>query len=252
MPASLIPALRRRAIALALAGDRVECPVCGRTYRRFQRDPAGYDAFCPRCGSRARHRVIWLCLARWGVAARRGLRVLHLAPEHGLETRLRALPGVRYLSADLAHPRAMEHFDLRDIPHPDDAFDLVICSHVLEHVEDDARALAELHRVVAPGGDLLVMVPFDSERDATLEDPAVVGAEARRAAYWAPDHVRLYGRDVEARLAAPGFEVELDRFALDCDEATAARYGLRRDEFVFRCRQVAAASREPAARNWRS
>jgi SAM-dependent methyltransferase len=237
MRAEPVPALRRRLIALALAGDRVECPLCGRTYRRFQRDPAGYDAFCPRCGSRARHRVVWLCLERWGVAARPGLRVLHLAPEHGMEARLRGLPGVRYLSADLAHPRAMEHFDLQDIPHPDGSFDLVICSHVLEHVDDDARALSELFRVLAPGGDLLVMVPFDSGREATLEDPAVVGAADRRAAYWAADHVRLYGRDLEARLAAPGFEVSLDRFALDCDDATAARYGLRRDELVFRCRQ---------------
>jgi SAM-dependent methyltransferase len=235
----LLPAVRRRSVALALRGDRVECPLCGRRYRRFQRDPAGYDAFCPRCGSRARHRVLWLALERSGTTARSGLRVLHMAPEHGLETRLRGLPGTRYLSADLAHPRAMEHFDLEDIPHADGSFDLVLCSHVLEHVADDERAIAELHRVTAPGGELLVMVPFDATRQATLEDPAVVGAEARRAVYWAEDHVRLYGPDLPARLAAPGFAVEVDRFALDCDEATRARYGLRRDELLFRCRRVA-------------
>ncbi|MCW3066869.1 MAG: SAM-dependent methyltransferase [Solirubrobacterales bacterium] len=232
----LLAASRRRLIALALRGDRVACPLCERRYRRFQRDPAGYDAFCPRCGSRARHRVLWLALERSGIPARPGLRVLHMAPEHGLEARLRALPGVRYLSADLAHPRAMEHFDLEEIPHEDAGFDLVVCSHVLEHVADDDRAIGELRRVTAPGGDLLVMVPFDPTREATLEDPAVVAAEERRAAYWAEDHVRLYGRDLTERLAAPGFAVEMDRFAVDCDEATRARYGLRRDEVLFRCR----------------
>jgi len=230
-------AARSRLFALALRGDRVGCPLCGRIYRRFQRDPAGYDLFCPRCGSRARHRALWLALERTGVAARRGLRVLHMAPEHGLEARLRALPDARYLSADLAHPRAMEQFDLQDIPHADGSFDLVLCSHVLEHVADDARAIAELHRVVSPGGELLVMVPFDGTRAATLEDPAVVGAEARRAAYWGADHVRLYGNDLAERLAAPGFTVETDRFALDCDDATAARYGFLRDEVLFRCRR---------------
>jgi SAM-dependent methyltransferase len=243
MLGSLLRAARRRLIALGLRGDRVECPLCGRRYRRFQRDPAGYDAFCPRCGSRARHRVLWLALERWGVTERRGLRILHMAPEHGLEARLRALPGARYLSADLAHPRAMEHFDLEEIPHADGAFDLVVCSHVLEHVADDARAIAELRRVTAPDGELLVMVPFDASREATLEDPAIVGAAERRSAYWAADHVRLYGTDLADRLGGPGLAVEMDRFAIECDEATRARYGLRRDEILFRCRPVAPASR---------
>jgi SAM-dependent methyltransferase len=237
LPERAFLAARSRAIALALRGDRVECPLCGRRYQRFQRDPAGYDLFCPRCGSRARHRALWLALERAGVTARRGLRILHMAPEHGLEARLRALPDARYLSADLAHPRAMEHFDLQDIPHADGSFDHILCSHVLEHVADDARALSELHRVTAPVGELLVMVPFDGTREATLEDPAVVGAAARRATYWGADHVRLYGNDLADRLAAPGFAVETDRFALDCDAATAARYGLLRDELVFRCRR---------------
>jgi hypothetical protein len=48
--------------------------------------------------------------------------------------------------------------------------------------------------------------------------------------------VRLYGNDLAARLAAPGFDVEVDTFALDCPAEVAARYGLRRDELLFRCR----------------
>ena len=230
------PAARRRLIGFWLRGRAVTCPLCGRSYRRFQRDRAGYDSFCPRCGSRARHRVLWLALSRSAVLRSPGLRVLHLAPEHGLELALRALPGVRYLSADLSHPRAMEHFDLHDIPHADGTFDLVLCSHVLEHVADDARVISELFRVTAPGGETIVMVPFDPRRASTLEDPSLVTAAQRREAYWAEDHVRLYGNDLADRLAAPGFAVEVDRFALDCDDATAARYGLRRDELLFRCR----------------
>jgi ubiquinone/menaquinone biosynthesis C-methylase UbiE len=49
--------------------------------------------------------------------------------------------------------------NLEDIPFDDDAFDLVTCLDVIEHVADDRRALTELRRVTRPGGRLLVTVP---------------------------------------------------------------------------------------------
>ena len=45
------------------------------------------------------------------------------------------------------------------LPFPDDRFDFAVCLDVLEHIEDEVRALRELRRVVRPGGTLLVTVP---------------------------------------------------------------------------------------------
>ena len=48
---------------------------------------------------------------------------------------------------------------ITELPLPDDRFDFAVCLDVIEHIDDDLRALRELHRVVRPGGTLLVTVP---------------------------------------------------------------------------------------------
>lgn len=45
------------------------------------------------------------------------------------------------------------------LPFPDDTFDHIICSEVMEHIPDDSAAAAELTRVLKPGGQLAVTVP---------------------------------------------------------------------------------------------
>jgi hypothetical protein len=64
------------------------------------------------------------------------LSLLHFAPEYALR-RLSQLPNLRYLSADLDAPDAMEHFDITPIPHADDSCDPILCIQALEHVPDD-------------------------------------------------------------------------------------------------------------------
>jgi len=49
--------------------------------------------------------------------------------------------------------------DLLALPFPDDYFDVVMASEVLEHIPDDDRAMAEIARVVRPGGRVAVTVP---------------------------------------------------------------------------------------------
>jgi SAM-dependent methyltransferase len=74
------------------------------------------------------------------------LKVLHFAPEAGLQRKLKSLPTLTHVSADLSLRLADERFDICDIPHPADSFDVVLCSHVLEHVPDDRKAISELYR----------------------------------------------------------------------------------------------------------
>jgi SAM-dependent methyltransferase len=196
------------------------CPVCRTPLRSFAdaRLPASQ---CPRCGSLQRHRHLWLYLER--EAGVRG-RVLHIAPEPGLARALRRRSGVEYLSGDLEPGAAMRVLDLEHLDLPEASFDWILCSHVLEHVGDDRAAMRELHRVLRPGGTLLVQVP--TYGPTTDEDPSVTDPEARRARFGQPDHVRVYGDDVHDRLRAAGFAVEPRVYRDELVPEERRRFGL--------------------------
>jgi len=86
--------------------------------------------------------------------------------------RLARLPGLRYVTGDLDSPLADIELDVMDLPFEADSFDFLICNHVLEHVADDRRAMAEVQRVLRPGGWAILMCPVDGRRARTLEDPS--------------------------------------------------------------------------------
>jgi SAM-dependent methyltransferase len=184
-------------------------------------------AICPGCGAQERHRAVWLYLrARRPELFSEALSVLHFAPEESFQRRLSALTKLRYVTADLELPHASEHFDIVRIPYPDDSFDVILCVHVLEHVEEDRRAMRELARVLKPDGWALILVPMDEDRAETYEDAAITAPRERERAFWQHDHVRLYGRDFPERLREEGFRVTVDPYVRDLDQETVARHGL--------------------------
>lgn len=149
---------------------------------------------------------------------------------------LERLPGVDYLSADLGSPHAMVRMDITDTRVASDSFDLIYCSHVLEHVRDDRAAIREMFRVLKPGGRALIMVPLSE--GPTLEDPAVIDPAERERLYLQSDHLRLYGLDdLRERLAAHGFEVEVTFARELVDAAGCAQMGLNPHEPIFDARK---------------
>jgi SAM-dependent methyltransferase len=227
----------RRWIAVAYRGDARHCPCCDGRFRCFLPSgrPVRPDAACPRCGALERHRLLWLYLAERTDLFTAPARVLYMAPEVQLQARLRGLPRLSYLSGDLDSPLAMTRMDLLALPCRDECFDAVICSHVLEHVADARRALAEIHRVLAPGGWSIVQSPLDPGRATTLEDPSVTTPEERERVFGQRDHVRIFGRDYESLLARAGFEVHVDGFAREHDPAWATLHGIDPAEDIYRC-----------------
>ena len=230
-------AARRRLDAARHRGDAVECPICGGRYRHFKPDWNRPGAKCWRCGGQERHRATWLFLKLRPELLTDAGSLLHFAPEWSLEHLLRRTPGLRYVTADLDPSIGELQLDLTALDLPDGAFEAILCSHVLEHIPDDAAAMRELHRVVAPGGWVLVMVPLDHSRTETYEDPSIVAPEARREAFWQDDHVRLYAPDIAGRLAAAGFEVERANVARELGPEVAARHGLLLEDDLFLCRR---------------
>jgi predicted SAM-dependent methyltransferase len=213
---------------LLYRGDARECPCCGGSFRAFRPRDDRPEARCPRCNSYERHRVLWMWLRdRGGLAggAEGGFDLLHVAPEPVLVERLRALPRIRYTGGSLFPTGDQVRVDLTAAPFPDETFDAVLCNHVFDEIPDDRRALAEIHRVLRPGGRLITQTPVDKGRTTTYEDPSLPPAR-RREVFQTADDVRIYGLDFRERLAAAGFEVELVDYAAELDPATVERHGL--------------------------
>ena len=214
----------------------VECPVCGAQIERFEPHPLNKrpGAMCPVCDSADRHRVIWVYFQRHTDLFTAPHRLLHMAPEAALGKRLSELENIEYVSADISSPRAMVHTDICSMPFPDGDFDVVLASHVLEHIDDDAAAMRELYRVLRPGGSALLQIPIFGPK--TVEDPAIHSPEDRLRHYGQADHVRLYGHDgtFERRLEDAGFEVESTRIALELDPEFVRRHGLTDDLPIYR------------------
>ena len=78
--------------------------------------------------------------------------MLGVAPQPELSRLIQKADYINYLSADLFAPNALVKMDITDIRYPDNTFDVIYCSHVLEHVQDDRKAMAEFYRVLKPGG----------------------------------------------------------------------------------------------------
>jgi SAM-dependent methyltransferase len=164
-----------------------------------------------------------------------------VAPEEGVQRVLSRSKDAHVIGIDRDHPLAERRMDIRHLEFPDATFDAAICSHVLEHVQEDDQAIAELYRVLRPGGLLLVLVPWDESAETTREDFSVTDPSERLRLYGQEDHVRFYGRDLVDRLSAAGFHVEVDRFGASLPDETVRRFALTRDP-IFRCRKPEAAA----------
>ncbi len=233
VPARIRPQLFGAVRSALHRGHEVHCPCCGGEFDSFIAHRGVHPGRCPRCGSLERHRLLIRFLRERTDLFEASLDLLHIAPEYGLQRQLQSLENLSYRSADLESPLAMDNVDLLDLPYPDSSFDVVLCSHVLEHVEDDRLALREIHRVLACDGRAILMSPIDPARAATLEDPTVTAPADRHRVFGQSDHLRLYGRDFAERVAAAGFAVETVAYLGELDAGKIAREGLRRESDLF-------------------
>ena len=228
LPRRIKTALRKLITTVKYYGNERYCPVCGKRSSRF--DSFGIvpreDALCPHCGSLERHRLLWLFLRKRTDLFAGKPRMLHVAPEPCLESMFRKRLGSNYLTADLFNPSAMVRMDICDIQYPDNSFDAIYCSHVLEHVPDDKQAMVEFRRVLSANGWAILNVPIIS--DITFEDPSIVDPKERLKAFGQEDHVRCYGQDYSERLRDSGFNVEIIKVDDLADSDEAAKMGLTR------------------------
>ena len=182
------------------------CPVCGQwTADTFRNGPgARPDARCPHCKSLERQRFLAVLTSCLMPAVEPVGTLLEIAPAPCTTQVLHELAPLRHIRMDIGYDgRGVDLLgSVTDIPLADRSVDVLVCYHVLEHVPDDAAALREVARVLAPGGVGLVQVPIKFGI-ATDEDPTAP-VEERVRRFGQADHVRYYGDDFEDRLVDAG------------------------------------------------
>ena len=127
----------------------------------------------------------------------------------------------------------MLRVDITDLPFDDSRFDAIYCSHVLEHVPDDRKAMSELRRVLRPGGWAILQVPIKGI--VTFEDPAVTTPEDRERVFGQSDHVRIYGLDFKDRLEEVGFKVTIVQYANVLSEEEIRLSAIGRGDDIYLC-----------------
>ncbi len=216
-------------------GSRYTDPINGKSYRKFL--PYGYvhireNVLSPGTLSLERHRLMWLYLQQQTDFFSAPYKVLHFAPEQAYYKPLRKMSNLSYTTTDLHSPLADVKADITRLPFDDNAFDVIFCNHVLEHIPDDTQAMQELFRVMKPGGWGIFQIPIDPSRSQTFQDNSITDPEERTRIFGQYDHVRVYGIDYYDKLRAIGFEVQEIDFTKDLSDEEIEKYRLEKGEIL--------------------
>ena len=222
---------------LYLKGNRFTDPIDGKSFRKLL--PYGYkkqrpNALSPSTLSLERHRLMWLYLREETdfFTKDNQQNVLHIAPEQCFYKRFRKQKNLEYITSDLDSPLADVRADICNLPFEDNEFDVIFCNHVLEHIPDDKKAMAELYRVMKPGGWGIFQVPQDINRKETFEDDSITNKEERTRIFGQYDHVRVYGLDYFDRLREAGFTVKEIDYTKKIAPDLLERYALQKGEIL--------------------
>jgi len=206
-------------------GSGFTCNFCGQQYERFvpEYPPknaapilaelqviAGYgeNVYCPNCMSKNRERLLLAVFESELPVS--GKSVLHFSPEKYLFNYLSRV--ARVTTADLQPgfykniDTMVQHADATSLQLQDNSFDIIIANHILEHIPEDAKAMAEFYRVLKPGGFAVLQVPFSNTLERTVEDPGINNPVLQEKRFGQHDHVRIYAlQDYLQRLQLAGF-----------------------------------------------
>lgn len=225
----------RPLIAWSLKGKNFTDPIDGKSFRTFL--PYGYEnprenVLSPSTLSLERHRLLWLYLKNETNFFTQPQKLLHFAPEQAFYKRFKKLKNIDYTTTDLNSPLADVKADICDLPFADNAFDVILCNHVLEHIPDDTKAMQELYRILKPGGWGIFQIPQDLKREKTFEDNSITDKKERARIFGQYDHVRIYGRDYFEKLRSVGFTVEEVDYTRTLPKEDVERYRLAQGEII--------------------
>ena len=199
----------------------VFCPCCGLKCRSFvsgnykdspkrfnssRYEHVRQDVLCPFCRALPRHRMLALWFEKH-IELLRKADILYFAPSRSERMWLKRNK-VSCVTADLFDKNVDLKLDIQDTGLPDGSYDVIVCNHVLEHVDDFRKALREMYRILRPSGSFICSFPMDPNVELLDEDPSVQTEEERVTHFGQNDHLRVFGMKADRFLMEAGFEVE--------------------------------------------
>lgn len=204
-------------ISNILKSYKAKCPCCGKevkylpldSYYQEMKERYGVTResnpetlnrdkyFCPNCHSSDRDRMIVSFMKMIGLPeAPEGTRLLQIAPSEVIDKWIRLwCPNVTCDTTDLFMDGVTFKADIQDMNNVSDGtYDVIICSHVLEHVKDDRKALSELHRILKDDGEIIFLVPIDLNCEEIDEEWGLSEEENWRR-FGQGDHCRVYSKN---------------------------------------------------------
>lgn len=211
---------------LAYVGNRYQCNICNSKLRNFVK--MGNDRLCPRCGSIQRARRLWQILNDKFLINQQ--KILDFSPSRSIY-RVMKKGDFFYVSSDLSGDFLSDtSYDIMNIDSHAESYDLIICYHILEHIDNDIMAMKELWRVLKNDRYCLVQTPF--KEGEIFEDYSITTPKEREIYFGQSDHVRIYSiNGLKNRLENVGFEVEVRNFI----EKPENIYGFSERETVLIC-----------------
>lgn len=231
-----ISILLRPLLKIYFKGSKFTDPIDNSKYRIFL--PYGYgenirkNALCPGTLSLERHRLLWLFLERNTTFFNDKLKILHIAPEQPFYKKFKSIKNWDYITCDLNSPLADIKADICNLPFKKFEFDLIICNHVLEHINDDLKAIREIYRVLKKNGAAILQVPIDESLSKTFEDKTIIDPKKKSELFGQYDHVRKYGKDYYDRLKSVGFKVKKIDIQKKLSEEEIKKYCLPKYEKI--------------------
>ena len=204
------------------------CPIAKREFKLFVK--VRNNLLSPSNGANARQRLVWHYLENKLNILEKKYTLLHIAPELSYYEKLSKCKNLTYVAGDkmvsgYSNQKGIINMDLTDLNFETNFFDLIICNHVLEHIQDDKKAIFEMFRVLKKGGKAVITVPINEKLNSTYEDSSVTKASDRIKHFGQWDHVRWYGLDIKERISKVGFDVEMNRYSNNFSKKDYIRYG---------------------------
>lgn len=227
-------------LRLKYAGNTVVCACCKSSFREFAPfgDNRRKNAWCPKCESLERHRLLWMYFENKTNLYKAPLKVLHIAPETVFFRLFKKQKNIDYHPGDIYPnlcPKGTAYFDLLNHNLPDNSFDVIICNHVFQYIEDDKKAMEQVYKLMKKGGWGVMQVPIDTSRKVTYEDYTITDPKERVKAFGLKEHVRYYSYDYADRLITAGFSVLVDDYTAAFTDEEIHKYGFWKGDAVYYC-----------------
>lgn len=169
------------------------CNICGGELNLSYGKGGREDIKCKNCYSCRRHRNLFDFFKKTNVLNNKN--ILHFAPEKSINSFVKKASKIYHSVDKYADKEYVSKVDISDMDSfKNNFFDIIICSHVLEHIPDDIKAINEMHRVLKKDGLLFISVPIDGDQTKVWSQEKIKEVHEKRKTIEYRDHYRTYGR----------------------------------------------------------